>query len=303
MTAKVLNDLGELATQFNTHGRSLAEAVELLERSNRKTADGVAQRQTSIETLVSTLDARTGDFEERLRRFSNLLEESLDSATTRAREIASIIAETSSESVRTIEQQFELVRTTSEEERKRTGETLNAVYDQAAAQVHGVFSQSATRFTEIVQGMKQMAGEMQQELEATRAELRRGILELPQETSDTAAQMRRVIVDQIEALAELNRIVARHGRSLDTSEPARREAEPMLAIGGGRAQVAPPRRRAPISAPRRAPISARRRLRPCVATSPARRRAGARRRPQATTSCRSARTAATAATAAGSAIF
>jgi DNA anti-recombination protein RmuC len=149
VTAKVLNDLGELATQFNTHGRSLAEAVELLERSNRKTADGVAQRQTSIETLVSTLDARTGDFEERLRRFSNLLEESLDSATTRAREIASIIAETSSESVRTIEQQFELVRTTSAEERKRTGETLNAVYDQAAAQVHGV-DVFRPRFTEIV---------------------------------------------------------------------------------------------------------------------------------------------------------
>ena len=249
VTAKVLNDLGELATQFNTHGRSLAEAVELLERSNRKTAEGVTQRQTSIETLVSTLDARTGDFEERLRRFSNLLEESLDSATTRAREIASIIAETSNESVRTIEQQFELVRTTSEEERKRTGETLNAVYDQAAAQVHNVFSQSATRFSEIVQGMKQMAGEMQQELESTRAELRRGILELPQETSDTAAQMRRVIVDQIEALAELNRIVARHGRSLDTSEPGRREAEPVLAIGGGRAQVAAPPPRADLGSP------------------------------------------------------
>jgi hypothetical protein len=34
--------------------------------------------------------------------------------------------------------------------------------------------------------------------------------------------MRRVIVDQIEALAELNRIVARHGRGLDAVEPARR---------------------------------------------------------------------------------
>jgi hypothetical protein len=32
--------------------------------------------------------------------------------------------------------------------------------------------------------------------------------------------MRRVIVDQIEALAELNRIVARHGRNLDAVEPA-----------------------------------------------------------------------------------
>jgi hypothetical protein len=34
--------------------------------------------------------------------------------------------------------------------------------------------------------------------------------------------MRRVIVDQIEALAELNRIVARHGRGFDAAEPARR---------------------------------------------------------------------------------
>jgi len=81
---------------------------------------------------------------------------------------------------------------------------------------------------------------MQQELETTRGELRRGIFELPQETAESAAQMRRVIVDQIEALAELNRIVARHGRSLDTTEPVRREMEPAFAAGGGRAaQVRP----------------------------------------------------------------
>jgi hypothetical protein len=53
--------------------------------------------------------------------------------------------------------------------------------------------------------------------------------------------MRRVIVDQIEALAELNRIVARHGRSLDTTEPMRPELprseparrEPEAAYVGG----------------------------------------------------------------------
>ena len=56
----------------------------------------------------------------------------------------------------------------------------------------------------MLQGMKHMAAEMQRELEATRTELRRGILELPQETAESTAQMRRVIVDQIEALAELN---------------------------------------------------------------------------------------------------
>jgi hypothetical protein len=41
--------------------------------------------------------------------------------------------------------------------------------------------------------------------------------------------MRRVIVDQIEALAELNRIVARHGRNLDAVEPAGRPEPTPLA--------------------------------------------------------------------------
>jgi ABC-type transporter Mla subunit MlaD len=247
VTAKVLHELGDLADQFSAHGRTLADAVESLEASNRRTEDSISSRHTNIETLVSTLDARTEDFGQRLARFSSLLDESLDTATTRAREIAGIVADTSNETVQTIEQQYDLVRKTSEEERSRTSETLSAVYEEASAEVQAMFNQSAGRFTEIMQGMKQMASEMQQELETTRAEMRRGILELPQETAESAAQMRRVIVDQIEALAELNRIVARHGRSMDAVEPVRREAEPLYAASGGRGQARP--MRADSSAP------------------------------------------------------
>jgi hypothetical protein len=56
--------------------------------------------------------------------------------------------------------------------------------------------------------------------------------------------MRKVIVDQIEALAELNRIVAHHGRGLDVVSANRastsstyREEEPMLAAIGGRTET------------------------------------------------------------------
>ena len=66
---------------------------------------------------------------------------------------------------------------------------------------------------------------------------------------ESTAQMRKVIVDQIEALAELNRIVARHGRGLDVvssgQSRVQREEEPMLATAGGRSEAqsrsAPPR--------------------------------------------------------------
>jgi hypothetical protein len=113
-----------------------------------------------------------------------------------------------------------------------------------------MFKQSAEKFAALVGSMKQMAGEMQRELEATRNELRRGVLEMPQEAAESTAQMRKVIVDQIEALAELNRIVAQHGRGLDvvaastsrtTTATVRQEVrqdvrqeEPIAAAAGGR---------------------------------------------------------------------
>jgi hypothetical protein len=258
VTARVLTELGDLADQFTSHGRTLTDAAELLDASNRRTEESVTTRHATIDTLVAAIDTRTGDFGQRidtlvaaldtrtddfgqrLERFTSLLDQSLDAATGRAREIAGVIAQTSNESLQSLEQQYELVRKSTDEERKRTSDAFSSVYDEALTEVQTVFNQSTERFTEVMQGMKLMAAEMQRELESTRVEMRRGILELPQETAESAAQMRRVIVDQIEALAELNRIVARHGRSLDAVEPTRREAEPLYAAGGGRPAQARP---------------------------------------------------------------
>src|ERR1700736_4816063 len=135
--------------------------------------------------------------------------------------------------------QCERVRETAEEERRLTGEAMAEIYQQSTHDAEAMFKQSAEKFAEMVASMKQMAAEMHHELDTTRDELRRGVLEMPQEAAESTAQMRKVIVDQIEALAELNRIVAHHGRGLDVVTSSRtsvqREEEPMLgAASGGR---------------------------------------------------------------------
>jgi hypothetical protein len=283
VTTSVLGELSQLATQFDSHGRTLVQAVEIIEMSNRRTEGAINERRGSLETLVQALDGKTQDLEQRLKRFSGLLDESLEAASGRAREIARVVADSSIEGRRAIDEslqatversreiarvitdastqsanaigeQFELVRNTSEEERKRTDEMLRRVYEQTAGDASAMFRETTERFTQTLQGMKQMAAEMQRELETTRAELRRGILELPQETAESAAQMRRVIVDQIEALAELNRIVARHGRASDVAEPMRRAQREEQA--GLRSEPPPPRPApAPLPGPGPAPAA------------------------------------------------
>jgi hypothetical protein len=241
ITSHVITDLGQLANSFDAHGRDLAKAAALVDQSNQRSEDSVNERRVQLDSLVSTLDIRTEDLEQRLTRFSGLLDESLEAASTRAREVARVVSEASAEGSRTLGEQYDRVLENAENERRRAAESMRTIFEQSTGDTHEIFREANERFAGAVSGMKQMAAEMQHELESTRAELRRGVFELPQETAESAAQMRRVIVDQIEALAELNRIVARHGRNLDAVEPVRRREEPTLAVVGGRNEIATPR--------------------------------------------------------------
>src|SRR6202030_3254117 len=203
-TAKALDDLGSLSGQFEIHGRALVEAAAVVEQSNRNTTASVAERKATLESLVTTIDLRTTDLDQRLSRFTGLLDESLAAAEERARDIARVVAETAGAGSAAISRQFEAVRAAAEEERRQTTDAMAEIYQQSTEEADAMFKQSAERFSSMVVSMKQMAAEMQRELEATRNELRRGVLEMPQEAAESTAQMRKVIVDQIEALAELN---------------------------------------------------------------------------------------------------
>jgi hypothetical protein len=254
-TTRALEDLGSLSSQFESHGKALVDAADLVEQSNRSTSASVADRRAELESLVTTIDLRTTDLDHRLSRFTGLLDESLSAAEARARDIARVVAETAGAGSAAITRQFESVRASAEEERRLTADAMSEMYQQSTQEADAMFKQSADKFAAMVQSMKQMAVEMHNELDATRNELRRGVLEMPQEAAESTSQMRKVIVDQIEALAELNRIVARHGRGLDVVTAARpsaqRDEEQMLATGTGRAEAQP--RPEPPPQPRAAP--------------------------------------------------
>jgi hypothetical protein len=236
-TATILRDVAVAAEKFDVQGKALAAAAEQIDTSNRRTEDVLTDRREALESVVNQVDSKVGDLDQRLKRFSALLAETFEAAEGRARDIARLLAESSTEGTKAIANQYELVRQTSDEERKRTTEALHAIYEQATGETSALFRQTSERFIEIVRQMREMSAAMSREMESTRGELRKGILELPQETAESAAQMRRVIVEQIDALAELNRIVARHGGATAEQQPARR-AEPMAA-GGGRAKRVP----------------------------------------------------------------
>src|SRR5262249_104923 len=227
LTSRGLGDLGELAVQFDGHGKALGDAGALLEKTNDDTMAAGTGPQKPIEERGGAADSRSEQLDKHLKRFSNLIDVSLRSAEDRARDAARLVAEATSEGARTLAERHAAIRSTTEQQSKQTLQSLHELHERVSSETKDLFQQNAgeahqllqqptDRFAEIMQSMKQMSFDMQRELDTTRKELRRGVLELPEETAESMAQMRRVIVDQMEALAELNRIVARHGRAMDT---------------------------------------------------------------------------------------
>ena len=155
-----------------------------------------------------------------LGSFASSVEESFTKAQARAQEISAALAASTKGTASTVAGQFEMIRENAGREREKTAQALQSAYDQASAQLSQIMDQAAEKFRQSVAEVKGMAGEMQRELDGTRHEMRRGVLELPQETQEAANAMRRVVSDQIKALKELAAVVSASGASFDIAEPA-----------------------------------------------------------------------------------
>jgi hypothetical protein len=118
------------------------------------------------------------------------------------------------------------LRTTAGAEGQRADVALRQTQERMVAEMQKAIEEATRRFNDTATAMRATAKEVGSELEATRAELQRGVVELPEETRASAAAMRRVVAEQIEALSELNAIVRSQSATHDAEErrPAARPA-------------------------------------------------------------------------------
>lgn len=221
VSAKVITDVSGLTSRFEDQGRFLASAVDTMGETHRRIDSTLAERREAIEALTGHLSTRSSDLEERLGRFNRILQEQLTAAEDKAGEIAKLVADATANSTQSIVKQYDAIKNTSNEERDRTTLALRSVYEGATTEVNTLFRDMNQRFGDAARELREVANEVQHSLDQTRQELKRGVFELPHETRESTAAMRRLVADQIKALAELNEIVNRYSRGIDHTGPRR----------------------------------------------------------------------------------
>jgi outer membrane biosynthesis protein TonB len=168
------------------------------------------------------LSTATGKVEEILETTSARFATTLTSTTS---EVANVLSNTGNlvtdalkASSSGVTERLAEFRTAAESETEKASDSLRQTQQTMILEMQQALEEATRRFNDTAAAMRQIAKEVGTELEATRSELARGVMELPEETRTSAAAMRRVVAEQIEALSELNAIVRAQSATHDLSD-------------------------------------------------------------------------------------
>jgi hypothetical protein len=238
----VMGDVSELALRFETQTRTLNDAVHLIGDANRALETTVEERRQALESLAAGLFEKTRSVEGLMNGFTSLIADTLNAAEARARDVGAALTSSADEAMHRVVSQLETMRDTAGTEGQRSAEALRTAQEAMIGEMTRAVSETTARFADATEKMREAARIMQAELEATRGELRRGVLELPEETEKSTANLRRIVTDQLRALSELSSLVGRQNAHLDVSRPSAAPAPRAAAPAPAPAPVAEPSR-------------------------------------------------------------
>jgi uncharacterized protein YbjQ (UPF0145 family) len=234
----------------------LDDVAKLVDRSVDKFNDEVervlSNRKDTLENLVSDAAKRASEIDAVMTSYMNLIEDSLSASESRAKEISRIVSEQSALASQNLEAEIKRLEASSGGQITQASKILREQHERAMASMNEMLSATASDFQQTAQDMRLTAQQVVKDIDLARSDLKRAILDLPEETRNNADAMRRVVSDQIAALNALADVVKRQSGSLDISGPGislRRNGDP----SSGKSEGAPAEasQMKPVSAPKK----------------------------------------------------
>jgi hypothetical protein len=190
-----------------------------VEKFDGEMARILTSRTQTLADLVAEAGKRAAEIDSVMSSYMTLIEDSLSASEVKAKEISRIIAEQSAIASRNLEEEIEKLEESAGGQISQAARVLKDQHERAMAAMNEMLSSTANDFQQTAQDMRLTAQQVVRDIDAARGELKRALLELPEETRTNADAMRRVVADQISALAALADAVKRQTGTLDVSGP------------------------------------------------------------------------------------
>lgn len=144
----------------------------------------------------------------------------------------------------------------------------NAAAESMRETLREAVEEAVQRFAGATDEIRRSSLDIRTELDSTRAELKRGAFDLPEEAKESAAAMRRAVSEQIKALQDISQLVGRSTQQLEISEPAARAIAATKTVAPAQPQQPRVEQRRPEAPTPSSPVISRPALQQPVAQQP-----------------------------------
>lgn len=229
-----LSTLTDLTTRIEKQSTDLHTLNEFFVQIQSNFNDIIEERRVRLDALVKHMGDKSSNmeanlehlnqtYETTLTRHNESIKANLTQAQTTTQDLVSLMAMASKEQANSVLQHVETLHLAYGKERDNSQGMMQTAYDTTLNNVNALYMDSAAKFNELTNQLRSVSNDIARELEATRAELKKGLVDMPRETQEHAGSMRRVVADQMQALAALKEIVTNSGHSFDVAPSHRND--------------------------------------------------------------------------------
>ncbi|MCB9994202.1 MAG: hypothetical protein H6873_11165 [Hyphomicrobiaceae bacterium] len=224
----MVEEFSTIVGQLEVETRQVDASARNLSEAGQASLASVEMRRDAMDALARGFTDRTNEIDVQLREFAHSISTAVGETERRLVAARAAMDDALSATSQSVSQRLEELANVASHEGERTTDALRQTQQSLLNDMQRALADATSRFEQTADAMQNTARQVGSELEATRNELQRGFLELPEETRASAAAMRSVVAEQIEALNELNAIVSAQPRAHDVSRGSFTPAQPAL---------------------------------------------------------------------------
>ena len=190
-----------------------------IDKFNLEMEHMLQSRRDALDTLANDANRKATEVDKMMNGYMTMIEESLTTAEQRSQHLGRIVADQSNAALSRLEEELRKLETNSTGQVAQAARALREQHERALANMNEMLSSTASDFQQTAQDMRITAQQVVKDIDIARGELKRAVIDLPEETRTNADNMRRVVADQISALNALAEVVRKQSGSLDFSGP------------------------------------------------------------------------------------
>ena len=222
-----------------------------VEKFNTEMELMLVSRKEALDDLVSDANRRATEVDNVMSSYIKLIEDSLNTAEARAMQINRIVSDQTAAALARLEEELLKLETNSTGQVSQAARVMREQHERAMVSMNEMLSSTASDFQQTAQDMRITAQQVVKDIDSARGDLKRAVIDMPEETRVNADNMRRVVADQIGALNALAEVVRKQSGMVDYSGPS--FASPRSPQGSGSGKYEGTAFNAPVSGTLSAP--------------------------------------------------